>query len=224
MVKRAGEAAYKTIPIDEAIAYARRLAAPAAERIAYLLEDYRDGFAHEEGEEFRTVQLYEGDVAVEGDFLVKGVPVLIDGNLTAKGHLTDNIETFYSLLMVTGTVRCRDVWTLCCIYVAGDVELENVFYGASLDDHWTEIEGSLRARAVIENGHTIRVGRALDAPCRFGSKIEVMGEALPPSTDLHVFVSDVIMQPDDECIDEERLYRRLLERKEVLRTREPGES
>lgn len=202
--------AFETVSIDDAIAYARTVAEPAVrEQLVFWLEDYRDGFA-DEGE--LTVLLARSNVTITGDFLVRDQPVLIDGDLSVDGQLTDNIETDYSLLLVSGSIRCREMWTLCCTYVGGDLEVSGVYYGASLHDHWTLVRRNLRAQVVIVNGHSVDAG-GLSAAVRYGP-IRVAGAALPESRSTEPFIEQVL---DADGFDEDALYEHLARGTRILR-------
>ena len=144
-------ATVRTGDVDARLARAGALERPIAELLAARAYD---------GE----LVLSDGPTTVSGAFRVGAVPIVVDGDLDVAGCLEDCDGCDSSLLVVLGSCRTRDVLTCSEVVIAGDLVVARAVVGDSLGDGTLLVGGTLRAAAVVENGHRFQILGALEAP------------------------------------------------------------
>jgi hypothetical protein len=164
---------------------------------------------------FRTVNLVVGDVEVPGNLELKDEIYVITGDLNVGGTLQDNSE--YSLLIVGGSIRAKNLVSTCQMHVGGDVTVDGVFYAESSCDYFAEVQGTLRATAVIEGGSSIEAKDIVSPVVYCSNAIKSGGRELPRSDDIaeRDIVVDTVL--DGESIDREKMIAALMKGENVLR-------
>lgn len=147
----------KRVPTNE-VQELLRVRAPELERRVDLVSE---PWTIEDEESM--VLVYEGDVHVDGDFAVGGDPVVVLGNLTVTGWLSDCDESDVSLLAVTGHVRVDRALFCGQVVIGGDLEVATIVYANSLNDWSLDVLGDLRAKALVEEGMHCEIGGAVHA-------------------------------------------------------------
>ena len=111
---------------------------------------FRDEYKNEDGDS--VVRLYTGDTVFDGNFAVGSDTVLVDGNLSVQGLLSDCEESDHTLLVVLGNVTARDILSAGEMSIRGNVLVERLVYLNSLNDYRFLVGGDLTAEALAEDG------------------------------------------------------------------------
>jgi hypothetical protein len=120
---------------------------------------------------------YEGEAQFAELSLEESV-IVINGNLVIDETITDDE---FTMLIVLGDLKCKNIVTMANIFVSGNVTIQNVFIGDSILDGVTEIGGDLIVNSIIEIEHTIKIYGELKANFihTFGNSTDKNGEIMP---------------------------------------------
>ncbi len=182
-------------------------------------------YPYQEFTDEQEIRLYEGDLHVAGDFGAESdgdwVPynTIVDGDLTVDGDVDWWDWSGGNFLLVTGTLRARNVLLRGCptLVVRGDLLVDNGIQGHHGDDGgFLEVHGATRAKLVVST---------LYFNLSFGSQPEALLVADPYRTTCPVDFTDddldTIVLPDlldeDGRADEYKIEDALQQGREVLR-------
>ncbi|WP_162907020.1 leucine-rich repeat domain-containing protein [Allorhizocola rhizosphaerae] len=115
-------------------------------------------YPYQEFAEGQEIRLYEGGLHVAGDFAAESAGdwvrynVIVDGDLTVDGDLDWWDWSSGNFVLVTGTLRARNVFLRGCptLVVRGDLLVDNGVQGHHGDDGgFLEVRGATRAKIIV---------------------------------------------------------------------------
>lgn len=118
----------------------------------------------------KGVLFHEGDL--EADSLVIGPrPLVVSGSIRLKSLLEDGHAADHTLLVVLGDLEVENVATFSAMFIAGNARIRGLLFGDSYGDDVFCVGGGLKARALVEQHHHLRVLGPLDVDVLVGDKL-----------------------------------------------------
>ncbi len=210
-----GKSGFSELSLTETVARLSQSGHPAAKAVADAVTEFVEALAEDDDDPSGRIKFFDRNVAVSGDFIVSRNPVIVLGDLVCGGQYTDLVEADQSLLAVAGELRCRSIWQLGDLFVAGQVTCAEVFYGASYHSNRSEVLGDVKAHALVENGHHFVIHGSLETAARIGRSISVGGRAFQDDGDVSRLKVELV--GEGGAIDEERLYQLVCAGESILK-------
>ena len=100
-----------------------------------------------DGGDFMCVLYHTGDYRESSLAMEQRSVVIIDGDLDLDGGIVDcsGLYDDFSLLIVLGSVRCRNLASTAAVYIHEDLSVSDILYYNSFGECTLEVQGALKA-------------------------------------------------------------------------------